>query len=95
MAGPAGPAIGTGLSNPIPIGGATKATADGAATARGCLQNFVGFRQGMSVQEPLPEDFNATDDNVTRGATGNVHYIPNYAAGTTPGHETLTWAVAP
>ena len=91
MSGPAGPAIGTGVSNPNPIGGAAKVTADGAAVGRGSLQNFIGFGFNASNVEPLPEDFSVADDTVTVARTGNPTQEPVYSASATPLSETLTW----
>lgn len=91
--GLSGEAIGLGTANANPIGGATKVTADGAASARGCLENFIGFGLGETSAEPLPADFSAAKNTVTEGATGNGEQEPVYTAivGDTV-HETLSWA---
>lgn len=93
MSGLAGEAIGLGTANPNPIGGAAKVTTDGAAVGRGSLENFIGFGFSATSQEPLPQDFNATDDTVTVGRTANPSQEPTYTA--IPGNtldETLLWA---
>lgn len=89
--GLSGEAIGLGTANPNPIGGATKATADGAATGRGSLENFIGFQKSGVNTEPLPEDFSAAKNTVTECATGNGTQEPVYSASPTPDSEVLTW----
>jgi len=92
MSGIAGPAIGTGAVNRNPIGGVTRVTADGAATARGSQENFIGFGKGLTSQEPLPEDLNATDDTVKESGTPAQEFAPTYTAiaGNTL-DKTLSW----
>lgn len=92
MAGLASPAIGLGTANAIPIGGVTKATADGAASGRGSLENFIGFGKDLTSLEPLPRDLDAIDDLMHICATGNAAYTPTYTA-TVPASqsEELSW----
>lgn len=94
MSGIAGESLGLGAANPNPIGGLTKVTADGGTVGRGCVENFIGFGLGATSVEPLPEDFNTTDDAVTLAATGNAAYEPDYAASATPNSEVLSWVAA-
>ena len=94
MSGVAGAVIGLTTGAQPPIGGTTKAVADGTTTSRGCTTNFIGYGFGLTSQEPVPQDFNATDDTVIRANTGAAEQEPTY----TPvvGHadrETLSWAV--
>jgi hypothetical protein len=76
----------------LPIG-LTKATTDGTTSARGCTTNFIGYGFGATSAEPLPNDFNATDDTVIRSTTVPENGIPTYTAiaGNTT-HQTLSWA---
>lgn len=93
MAGVAGAVIGLTTGAQPPIGGVTKAVADGTTTSRGCTTNFIGYGFGLTSQEPLPEDFNATDDTVTLAITGGSAYAPTYTAVVGhPDRETLSWA---
>lgn len=95
MAGLAGPTIGTNAFNAIPIGGVTRATADGGTSGRGGLENFIGFGKGLSSLEPKPQDFNITDDTNHICATGNAAYTPLYTP-TVPAStsEVLSWLTA-
>ena len=91
MSGVAGAVIGltTGAQPNI---AAAKALVDGGAVSKGCTTNFIGFGKGLTSQEPLPKDFNATDDTVTLAITGGSAYAPTYTA--VVGHadrETLSW----
>lgn len=91
MAGIAGAVIGLGAGAQPNIAPA-KALADGGAVARGCTTNFIGFGKGLSSAEPLPEDFNATDDTVTEANSLGQSFAPTYTAiaGNTAA-KTLTW----
>jgi len=91
MAGIAGEQI-AALGGQPPIGGSPKAKADGGDSARGCLVNFIGYGSGLSSAEPLPNDFLAADDTVTRSTTLPKTCVPTYTAiaGNTT-HQTLTW----
>lgn len=94
MSGVAGAVIGLTTGAQAPIGGVTKAVADGTTTSRGCTTNFIGYGFGKTSQEPLPKDFNATDDTVTRAVAAATVQEPVYTA--IPGNtldETLSWAV--
>lgn len=92
MAGKAGAVIGltTGAQPNI---ASAKALADGAAVARGCTTNFIGFGKGLTSQEPLPEDFNATDDTVTEANSLGQSFAPTYTpvVGSNPPASTLSW----
>lgn len=94
MAGVAGAVIGLTTGAQSPIGGTAKAVADGTTTSRGCTTNFIGYGFGLTSQEPLPEDFNATDDTVVRAVAAATEQEPTYTAiaGNTTA-ETLSWAV--
>ena len=93
MAGKAGAVIGltTGAQPNI---AAAKALADGTTTARGCTTNFIGYGFDLTSEEPLPQDFNVTDDTVTRAIAGGEAQEPTYTAvaGQTD-RETLSWVV--
>ena len=93
MSGVAGAVIGLGSGAQSPIGGVTRAVADGTTTSRGCRTNFIGFGKGLTSQEALPEDFNATDDTVTEANSLAQSFAPTYApvAGTNPARSTLSW----
>ena len=93
MAGKAGAVIGLASGAQAPIGGLTKAVADGTTTSRGATTNFIGFGKGLSSQEADPNDFNATDDTVTEANSLAQSFAPTYApvAGTSPARSTLTW----
>jgi hypothetical protein len=93
MAGKAGAVIGLASGAQPNIAGA-QALVDGTTSARGCTTNFIGFGLGATSQEPLPEDFNATDDAVTLAITAGGTYDPIYTAiaGNTR-DKTLSWAV--
>jgi len=91
MAGIAGAQI-AALGAQPPIGGSPKAIADGTATSRGCTINFIGFGKGLSSEEPLPVDFNSTDDTVTEANSLGQLFAPTYTAVSGhPDRETLTW----
>ena len=94
MSGVAGAVIGLTTGAQPPIGGTTKAVADGTTTSRGCTTNFIGYGFGLTSQEPLPEDLNVTDDTVIRANTGAAEQEPTYTAiaGNTTA-KTLSWAV--
>ncbi len=91
--GLSGEAIGLGTANANPIGGATQVKADGAAVARGCLENFVGYGFDATSVEPLPEDFSAAKNTVTVARTGAAAtQEPVYdGTGQPAGSEKLTW----
>ena len=91
MAGNAGAVIGD-TSDKQPNIAAAQALVDGGAVARGCTTNFIGFGKGLTSAEPLPEDFNATDDTVTEANSLGQSFAPTYTAiaGDTT-HETLSW----
>lgn len=94
MSGVAGAVIGLASGAQPPIGGTTKAVADGTTTSRGCTTNFIGYGFGLTSEEPLPEDLNATDDTVIRAIAAATVQEPTYTA--VAGHadrETLSWAV--
>lgn len=92
MTGVAGAVIGltTGAQPNI---ASAKALVDGGAVSRGCTTNFIGFGKGLTSQEPLPEDFNATDDTVTEANSLGQSFAPTYTpvAGTNPPRSTLSW----
>ncbi len=91
MAGVAGAVIGLASGAQANLAGA-QALLDAGTVGRGCTTNFIGFGLGKTSQEPLPEDFNATDDTVTLAITGGADYEPTYTA--IPGNttaETLSW----
>ena len=92
MAGVAGAVIGltTGAQPNI---ASAKALIDGGAVSRGCTTNFIGFGKGLTSQEPLPEDFNATDDTVTEANSLAQSLEPTYTpvAGSNPPASTLSW----
>lgn len=90
MAGIAGAQI--GVAGAQPLIAQVVALVQGTTSARGCTTNFIGFGLGLSSAEPLPPDFNATDDTVLLGIVGTPDYAPTYTA--IPGnatHQTLTW----
>jgi hypothetical protein len=91
MAGKAGAVIGL-ASGVQPNIAAAQALADGTATSRGCTTNFMGFGKGITSQEPLPEDFNATDDTVVEANSLGQSFAPTYTAiaGNTT-EKTLSW----
>ena len=92
MAGIAGEQI-AALGAQPPIGGTARATTDGTTTARGCTTNFIGFGLGLTSEEPLPQDFNATDDTVILARAVQVDYEPVYTPVVGhPDRETLSWA---
>jgi hypothetical protein len=93
MAGIAGALIGL-ASGAQPVVAPAKAVADGTTSARGCTTNFIGYGFGLTSAEPLPQDFIAADDTVTRSTTAPTPGIPTYTAiaGNTT-HQTLSWAV--
>ena len=93
MIGVAGAVIGLTYGAQSPIGGVTRAVADGTTTSRGCRTNFIGFGKGLTSQEPLPEDFNATDDTVTEANSLGQSFEPTYTpvAGSNPPASTLSW----
>ena len=90
MAGVAGAVIGLTTGAQPPIGGVTKAVADGTTTSRGCRTNFVGFGKGLTnrVQSddigPI-EDFNPTDDTVQEANSLAQLFAPTYTA------DILSW----
>jgi hypothetical protein len=91
MSGVAGAVIGLTTGAQANIAGA-QALVDGTTSARGCTTNFIGFGLGETSEEPLPNDFSATDDTVTLAITGGSAYAPTYTA--VAGHadrETLSW----
>jgi hypothetical protein len=91
MSGVAGAVIGL-ASGAQPNIAAAQALADGGAVSRGCTTNFIGFGKGQTSAEPLPEDFNATDDTVTEANSLGQSFAPTYTAiaGNTT-HKTLSW----
>ena len=90
MAGKAGELIGTGVVSLNPIGG-NQAFTDGGTTARGSLENFIGFGKGLtnqvqSMSDGTPiEDFNATDDTVTEANSLGQSFAPTYTG------DILSW----
>ena len=98
MTGVAGAVIGltTGAQNNIAPaqalidGDGVDAAGDPIATSRGCTTNFIGFGKGLSSLEPLPEDFNATDDTVTEANMGGQSFAPTYGTEVN-GSKPLTW----
>lgn len=99
MSGVAGAVIGLASGAQPNIAGAQalldgmgKGAASATPISRGCTTNFIGFGLGLTSQEPLPEDFNATDDTVTNAVTGGQAYAPTYTAiaGNTR-DKTLSW----
>lgn len=90
MSGKAGSTI--ALDTAQPNIAAAQALVDGGAVARGCTTNFIGFGKGQTSDEPLPQDFNATDDTVTEANSLGQSFAPTYTAivGDTT-HETLSW----
>lgn len=92
MSGVAGAVIGltTGAQPNI---APAQALVDGGAVSRGCTTNFIGFGKGLTSQEPLPEDFNATDDTVTEANSLGQSFAPTYTpvVGSNPARETLSW----
>ena len=92
MAGVAGAVIGI-PPNSQPNIAAAQALVDGGAVSRGCTTNFIGFGKGASSQEPLPEDFNATEDTVTEANSLGQSFAPTYTpvAGSNPPASDLTW----
>jgi hypothetical protein len=91
MSGVAGALIGLASGAQPNIAGA-KALVDAGTVGRGCTTNFIGFGLNETSEEPLPKDFNATDDTVTLAITGGSAYAPTYTA--VVGHadrETLSW----
>jgi hypothetical protein len=91
MSGVAGAVIGltTGAQPNI---AAAQALVDGGAVSKGCTTNFIGFGKGLTSQEPLPVDFNATDDTVTEANSLGQSFAPTYTAiaGNTT-DKTLSW----
>ena len=90
MAGVAGAVIGLGSGAQSPIGGVTRAVADGTTTSRGCRTNFIGFGKGLSnkVQTQasgVSLDFNATDDTVAEANSLAQSFAPTYTG------DVLTW----
>lgn len=73
MSGLAGQAIGLATVT-APIGEGAAVTAD----SRGCMENFIGFNLNSSNADPLPEDFNAPDDQVHSANDGTTVKIPVY-----------------
>jgi hypothetical protein len=93
MAGKAGAVIGLGTGAQPNIASA-QALVDATTSGRGCTTNFIGFGLGATSQEPLPEDFSATDDAVTLAITGGDTYDPTYTAIAGNIHDkTLSWVV--
>jgi hypothetical protein len=91
MSGVAGAVIGLTTGAQANIAGA-QALVDGTTSARGCTTNFIGFGLGETSEEPLPNDFSATDDTVTLAITGGSAYEPTYTAVVGhPDRETLSW----
>ena len=92
MSGVAGAVIGLASGAQSNIAGA-QAIIDGTTTSRGCTTNFIGFGKGLTSQEPLPEDFNATDDTVTEANSLAQSFEPTYTpvAGSNPPASTLSW----
>lgn len=93
MSGVAGAVIGLASGAQSPIGGTTKAVADGTTSGRGCTTNFIGFGLGATNQVQVNsdtgapiEDFNATDDTVTLAIAAGADYEPTYTA------DVLSWA---
>lgn len=89
MSGVAGAVIG------LPSGAQTniapaQAIVDGTTSARGCTTNFIGFGKGLGSMEPMPEDFNATDDTVTEANSLGQSFAPTYGAEVN-GMKPLTW----
>ena len=74
MSGLAGQAIGLETQSVTPIGGAAAVDAE----SRGCMENFVGFIPTVTVEDPSPRDFIATDDAVTAASDGTTRYAPVY-----------------
>jgi len=91
MSGVAGASIGNPTDKQPNIA-AAQALVDGGAVSRGCTTNFIGFGKASTSAEPLPADFNATDDTVTEANSLAQSFAPTYTAiaGDTT-HETLTW----
>ncbi len=67
-----------------------QAIVDGTDSGRGCTTNFIGFGKGLSSMEPLPEDFNATDDTVTEANSDGASFAPTYDT-EVGGSKELTW----
>lgn len=89
MTGVAGAVIGltTGAQDNI---APAQALIDGDGTSRGCTTNFIGFGKGLGSMEPLPEDFNATDDTVTEANMDGESFAPTYGLEVN-GSKPLTW----
>ena len=93
MAGVAGASIGLVVGSQSNIA-AAQAKVDGTTTARGCTTNFIGFGFGLTSEEQVPNDFNATDDTVIRATAGaGTVQVPGYTpvGGTNPPRSTLAW----
>lgn len=93
MAGVAGASIGLVVGSQSNIA-AAQAKVDGAAVARGCTTNFIGFGFGLTSEGLDPNDFNATDDTVIRSTAGaGTVQVPTYApvVGSQPPRSTLSW----
>ena len=94
MAGVAGASIGLVVGSQSNIA-AAQAKVDGAAVARGCTTNFIGFGFGLTNEETDPTDFNATDDTVIRSTAGaGTVQVPTFTAvvpTTSPPRSTLSW----
>jgi hypothetical protein len=91
MSGVAGAVIGL-TSGAQPNIAATVALTNGGAVSRGCRTNFIGFGKGLTSEEALPQDFNATDDTVQEANSLAQSFAPTYTA--VVGHadrETLSW----
>ena len=91
MSGVAGAVIGLTSGAQTNIAPA-QAIVDADESGRGCTTNFIGFGKGLTSQEPLPEDFNATDDTVTEANSLGQSFAPTYTA--VPGNalaKTLSW----
>ena len=91
MSGVAGALIGLASGAQPNIAGA-KALVDAGTVGRGCTTNFIGFGLNETSEEPLPKDFNATDDTVTEANSLGQSFAPTYTAiaGNTTA-ETLSW----
>ena len=94
MSGVAGAVIGLASGAQSPIGGVTRAVADGTTTSRGCTTNFIGFGKGLTSEEQSPpQDFSAADDTVTEANSLGQSFAPTYTpvVGPNPSRETLSW----
>ena len=90
MAGKAGSTI--ALDTAQPNIAAAQALVDGGAVSRGCTTNFIGFGKGITSEEPLPVDFNATDDTVTEANSLGQSFAPTYTPFAGTDRSTLSWA---